>query len=164
MWLMRNGRATEAWRQTQGARNWGLRFLEATAVVVVTFAGLTWYSPGDRAENVALGLATGLAMLVVTPLVEFGWRYVQLGRPLRELRRVIANELALRGPQELRLKSSLEAAGVSLTPLHLVALRALDADGDIRKINHMLGFDDFGQTQIFDASIEPVWDRFDRST
>lgn len=78
---------------------------------------------------------------------------MRLGRPIDELRHAISSQLATIGQEEVSLKRVIEDSGVPFVPRHLVALRAIDADGHIRTFRNVIGFDELGATKITDASI-----------
>lgn len=157
---MQKGRAIEAWGLTKSAKDWGSQLVAAVIVLVVTSEVVRRYWRDDLAESVGVGLAATAALLVVLPAGEFVTRYVQLGRPLRELRRAISSRpLTNETAGEMELKRIIEADGIALGPLHITALRVLYAGGAIERMGFTHGITENG-IEIVDATFVPVAGRF----
>jgi len=142
--------------------------VEGVVLLAVTFLALRWWStPEDVTENLGLVLLALIVTLILMPVLQYGVRYIQAGRriaqervPLDEIRRVIVADIQIHGAQFLALGGTMEAFGVPFTQRHIAALRTLEANGEVRKVQFRQGIDPTTGERVLDATFEPVAERF----
>lgn len=157
---VQTGRALQAWDQTADAKDWHRQFFRAVLVFAATSLAVAQLFPSDLSQSLIIGVVAGGTLLLVGT-AEIGWHYFKLGRPLKEVRRAISKNIESSGVQEMMLKEMLERKGVTPTPSHLGAVRALYANGDIDVLTPHIRFNgETGQSEIFDYGILPVAGRF----
>ncbi len=163
----RESRARRAWRDTDLA-DWPWRVVEGVVLLAMTFLALRWWStPEDLTENLGLVFLALVVTLILMPVLQYGVRYVQAGRrmseervPLDEVRRVIVADIEMHGAQFLSLGGTMEAFGVPFTQRHIAALRTLEANGEVRKVQFRQGIETTTGERVLDAVFEPVAERF----
>lgn len=161
--MKKDTRLRRAWREA-GWPAWSVRVATVIATgALALYVGYTRHLKSDALQSIALGVAYSLGGLLVVHLVVYMQSVRRVSRRmaeeavvLRELRRVISDDVRLHGPQLLAFGGTLEHFGVPFTQRHIAALRTLQANGEVGKVEFRRAFDPVTGEHILDAFVYTV--------